>query len=114
MAITVSTGTTKGRANDVIGARRVTRVRVTLDTSYPTGGYSFDPKSAVNGGHNGAVSIVKLFPRWVTGATGSTTRRFEYDYTNKKIIGFVTSTGVEIGNAVDVSGVVLDVEVISD
>jgi hypothetical protein len=111
MAIAVSTGTTKGRANDTLGARRVTRLRVTLDTSYPTGGYAFDPKQF---GHVGAVSIVRVDPRSAGGATGTCGKTFTYDYTAKKIVGWCSDTKSEVANAGDVSAVVLDIEVISD
>lgn len=110
MAVSVSTGTTKGRANDVVGARRVTYLRVTLDNSYQSGGMAFDPKAF---GHQGKVESVRLYPRFVAGATGPIGKVFYYDHTNKKIFVFITSTGVEAG-AIDLSGCVLDVVVQSD
>lgn len=111
MAITVSTGTTKGRSNEVWGSRRVSLFRVTLDTSNPAAGYAFDPKAF---GHQGAVSKVEIHPRWVTGATGTTTRQFQYDHTNKKIMVIITSTGLLEGAGNDVSACVLDITVTSD
>lgn len=113
MAITVATGdgVTKGRGNDVWGARRVSIFKVTFDDSYPTGGEAFDPKAF---GHNGKVGTVIIVPRYSSGATGSIDTTFLYDYTNKKIVAIVGSTGAEVTDTTDKSTVVLDVYVISD
>jgi hypothetical protein len=113
MAITVATPSMKGRVTDLLGRHRAGYFTVTLDTSYPSpGGYAFDPKTV---GFVGVVDRVIIQPRYAgTGATATLTRRFEYDYANKKIVAIVTSTGVEVANAVDVSGCVLDITVIGD
>lgn len=111
MAVSVTTGTTKGRANDVVGTRRVTYLRVTLDNAYPTNGIAFDPKAF---GHVGKVETVRLFPRFAAGASGPVGKNFIYDHTNKKIFVVVTSTGAEAANGSDQSGCVLDVIVLSD
>lgn len=113
MAITVATGdgVTKGRGNDVWGARRVSLFKVTLDDSYPTGGEAFDPKQF---GHVGKTGTVLIFPRYSSGATGSIDTTFLYDYTNKKIVAVVGNTGAEVANGTDKSTVVLDIIVLSD
>lgn len=118
MALTVSTGTAKGRSNDVFGARHVTILRVTGDNSYPSGGWAFDPKAQ---GHQGKVHAVFIAPRYDTaGNKGSAGIFFQYDFTNKKILAFWDSTPAaaarltEVTAATDLSGVVLDVIVFSD
>lgn len=113
MAISVTTSTAIGRSDDEWGRRRIGQFRVALDTAYVSpGGYAWDPKQF---GYPGVVEKVIIQPRYNgTGATATQTRRFEYDYTNKKIVALVTSTGVEVANAVDVSGCVLDIVVIGD
>lgn len=112
MALTVTTSSAIGRSDDVWGRRRIGEFKVALDTSYPTGGYAWDPKAS---GFVGTVERVIIQARYNgTGATATQTRRFEYDYANKKIVALVTSTGVEVANAADVSGCVLDIVVIGD
>lgn len=108
MAIAV---TTQNRADEVWGRRRVGLYAVSLGASYVTGGLAFDPKAF---GYVGTVDKVILSPRFVTGATGTTTRQFQYDQANKKIVVIVTSTGAENANAGDLTLCVLDVVVIGD
>jgi hypothetical protein len=60
MALSVSTGTTKGRSNDVWGAREVTLLTVTFDDDYLEGGELFNPKAF---GHQGNIDKVLCFPR---------------------------------------------------
>jgi hypothetical protein len=103
---------TKSYPDEVFGRRSAGLYTVTLDTSYPSpGGYAFDPKAF---GFVGVVQHVLISPRFAAGATGTLTRQFQYDQVNKKIVAIVTSTGVEVANAVDVSGCVLDITVIGD
>jgi hypothetical protein len=116
MAISVSTGITKGRSNDVFGARRVTILRVTLDSVYAAGGEPFDPKQF---GHQGDVNTVLLVPR-ISGSIAATTafgRVFFYDYTAKTIRvaedGATVSNQLDEVGAIDLSGTVLDVFVFS-
>jgi hypothetical protein len=84
---------------NVNGATREAIVDVTFDASYPTGGLSFvasdiDPSAAA-----------ALAFDWV--AAGSRTvpgsNYFYYDYTNKKLMAFVITTGVEVGNGVSLA-----------
>lgn len=102
---------TKGRAQDVVGTRRVSYFRVSMSASYTTGGEAFDPKA---NGHIGDVGHVRISPRYAAGATGPINHVFMYDHTNKKIVALVGTTGVEVGAAVDLSGTVLDLEVFSN
>jgi hypothetical protein len=111
MALTETAAVTKGRKNDAWGARRATILTINLGNAYVTNGLSFDPKAF---GHVGAVSKVLLFPRYASGATGPITRNFFYDYTNKKIVVIINSTGVEQGNGGNLSSCTLDVVVLSD
>jgi len=111
MALTVSTGTTKGRSNDAWGARAVTLLEVTLDDDYTTDGWAFDPKAY---GHQGVVKRVILTPRFVAGATGPLDTIFVYDYANEKIFAYVASTGAELAASADKSATVLDVIVLSE
>jgi hypothetical protein len=123
MALTVATGDgiTKGRSVELWGTRRVSVFRVTLDTSYPSNGYAFDPKAF---GHQGKVADVLIFPRFSSGATGAAGRIFQYDHTNKKILAFqqkdpAAAGGAdiqlpEVGNATSLAAVVLTVLVLSD
>lgn len=111
MALTVVAPKTKGRSNDAWGGRFVTLLRVNLGSSYATGGLAFDPKQF---GHQNGVQRVIIEPRFDSTATGTLTRRFEYDYTNKKIVAIVTSTGAEVANAADLSTCTLDIIVIAE
>lgn len=108
MAISVNTNQ---RADEVFGRRRVGLYTVSLGNSYVTNGLPFDPKAF---GYIGTVDKVILVPRFVTGATGTTTRQFQYDVVNKKIVVIITSTGLENANAGDLTLCVLDVIVIGD
>lgn len=97
-----STAQTTGRTLDDFGARRVGLFRVTNAGTYAAGGIDFDPRSF---GFDMPVATIFLSEREVA---ASVTRHWKYDYVNKKIIGFVTSTGVEIANGQDVSTIVFD------
>lgn len=103
-----STAQTTGRQLDVFGARRVGLFRVANTGTYAAGGIAFDPRSY---GFDRPVGAVFLTERYVA---ASATRHFKYDHVNKKIIGYVTSTGVEIANGQDLSTIVFDVLVVSE
>lgn len=100
-----STAQTSGRNEDVWGARRIGLYRVTLDSSYTSGGEAFDPRSY---GFDRPVAAVFITPQKVTATIDYV---FTYDYVNKKI--FATDAGAESG-ADDLSTVVLDILVISE
>lgn len=106
--ISAGTTETKGRTLEVFGTRRVGLFQLTLSSSYSTGGEAFDPRSF---GFDKPVAAVFLT---VHSVAASVTRRFEYDYANKKVIGFVTSTGVEIAAGQNLSTILVDVLVISE
>lgn len=104
-----STAQTAGRQLDVFGARRVGLYRVANTGTYAAGGIAFDPRA--DGGFDMPVAAVFLAEREVA---ASVTRHWKYDHVNKKIIGFVTSTGVEIANGQDVTTIVFDVLVVGE
>lgn len=107
----VGVGTTKteGRALDAFGARRVGLFRVSNTGTYAAGGIAFDP--VADGGFDRPVATVFVTERYVA---ASDTRHWKYDFVNKKIIGFVTSTGSQIANGQDVSTIVFDVLAVSE
>ena len=87
-------------------------VQVTLDNSYPTGGYAFEPK-ATQGGVSDVVAVF-ISVRAGVAADG---RVYQYDPTNKKIKAFEDGATVagaldEVVAATDLSTVVLNVLVI--
>lgn len=112
MAVTVTNVSasgvaTGGRNEFVLGERRSALYRVTLSNSYPAGGESFDPNAF---GFAWPVATLFLDVRKVAATLG---RHFEYDFVNKKIFVYVTSTGVEAG-AVDLSTVIIDCLVVGE
>lgn len=106
MAVSTSTGKHKGRNVFVAGNRTFGLYRVTLDSSYDTGGgEAWDPRAL---GFPQEVAAVFITPRKVAAAVDYV---FTYDYANKKI--FATDAGAESG-ADNLSTVVLDILVISE
>lgn len=107
------TTVTPGRSDDIWGRRRVGMYRVTLDTSYETGGYTFDPKAY---GFQGVVQVVHCNLRYGATLNGVPV----YDYANKKIVLLTTGTGAtgttmaQPASGVDASSVSIDVTVIGD
>lgn len=83
--------------NHVVGNRREVVADVTLDNSYPTGGYALTPATL---GVDGATDYILAFAT----TTGHT---FAYDYANSKLIAF--SGGTQVSNATDLSAVVVRV-----
>jgi len=90
MALTI----TQSKRNNVVGSRITSFVNVTFDNSYPTGGEEFDATAYV-GTPDSVDIIVKTIPN--KGIGGLLLR---YDYANKKIMAFASSTEAS-GNAVD-------------
>lgn len=81
--------------NHVLGNRREVVLDVTLDNSYPTGGYALTPATL---GVDGATDYVF--------AQATTTGHLPvYNYGTKKLMVF--SGGTEVSNATDLSAVVL-------
>lgn len=112
MALTVSTGTTRGRSGpDALGPRATAILQVTFDNSYPTGGEALDFKQ-----YTGFTPAVMFFQERA-GLGGYT---FRYDYANKKIMVFWVDTTVdgkemvEVVNTTDLSALVVDVLLIGD
>lgn len=66
---------------------------ITFDSSYPTGGEAITPAQF----GLQAIDFVLL--------SNNGGNDFEYDYTNNKVKARVTTTGVEVANAVDLSAV---------
>lgn len=106
MAITVTT-LPNNRSEDVWGRRRIRLLKVTLDSSYPTGGEAFDP--ATYGIENAANAIVYIQPRFTAVAALNV---YTFDKATNKIVATVMSTGAEVADTTDLSTVVLDVIII--
>jgi hypothetical protein len=99
---------TAGRDEFTVGGRRAGLYRITLGNPYATGGGDpFDPRQF---GFQGPVGTVLLAVR----SNGASTlgRYFQYDTANKKIVAIAAAAGIEAG-AVNLSGVVIDVLVLS-
>lgn len=95
MALTIAKNTKARGMIDmtIMSSRDVKMVpfTITFDNSYPTGGeaFSFD-----------GINSIMIFL-----IEGSGNYRFQYDYTNDKILAYVGSTGAEVANATDLSAV---------
>ena len=103
-----------GRGEDVWGRRRVHLFRVTLDSSYPTGGETLGLSAlGVQDKSNAAYFIQQRAP-----LTGGYT--YVYDRANDKLIVFVeeaVAAGgplVEAAAATDLSAVIVDILVVED
>lgn len=94
MAITIGK-VNLGNRNHVVGSRRQVAVDVTLDNSYPTGGYTLTTSTL---GVDGVTDFVQA------GAT-TTGHLPVYNYSTSKLMMF--SGGTEVANATDLSAVVL-------
>ena len=112
MAVSVSTGTNPGRQFNPFLGRQHAHLRVTFDSSYPTGGEAIDFKQ-----YAGFTPAVVFFQQRapITGAYN-----FVYDRTNKKILVFWVDTTVdgaamaEVANTTNLSTVQVDVLLIGD
>lgn len=112
MAVTqVAQVANTGRTTEVLGRTRQHYLKVTMSNSYIAGGDPFDPKATIG---TAAVRHVELNPRWAAGVTGPINKSFFYDPVAKTIVAIVGTTGVEVANAVDLSGCVFDVVVVTD
>ena len=108
MAVSVSTGVTKGRMNDIWGARRVTKLAVTFDSDYAEGGEPFDPDLY----HQGTVDSVICSPR--ANARGAVVT---FDQANEKLQVFGKADGTRTFDELchcDLSALVVDVFIISE
>lgn len=87
---------------NVDGATREAILDITFDSSYPTGGESFvvsdvDPSQATGM----AFDFVSASSRKVPASNN-----FYYDYTNKTLMAFVITTGVQVADTTDLSAAV--------
>lgn len=94
MAIAIGKVTLDNR-NFVIGNRRQVVVDVTLDNSYPTGGYAL---SLATLGVDGVTD-------YVIATSTSTGHTFSYNYSTSKLMAFNGTT--QIANTTDLSAVVV-------
>ena len=102
---------TTGRNHDVWGAREVGLYRVTLTSSAPAGGFTFDPKTY---GFQGVVAAVRI-SRHILVANAATMRYlFFYDFVNKKIVPADITDAFDDATGDDLSTVILDVIVIGE
>ena len=107
MAVSVSTPTNAGRQFNPLLARNHALLRVTFDSSYPTGGEALNFKQYV-----GFTPDVAFFSQRAPLTGGYT---FVWDRTNNKILVFWVDTTVdgaamsEVANTTNLSTLVLDV-----
>jgi len=113
MAVTVSTGVTKGRAGpNALGARPTAVYSITFDSSYPTNGEAVN-LAALCGFTPAFVFFSQRAP--LTGGY-----HFVWDRTNKKILVFWVDTTVdgaamaEVANTTNLSTLVVDVLLVGD
>jgi hypothetical protein len=100
-----------GRFRDVWGAHEVLLAKVTLTSSAPVGGFSWDPKTF---GFEGTVGAVFITHHILVGSTAVMRYLFYYDYVNKKIVPADITDSFDDGNGDDLSLVILDVLVVSE
>ncbi len=88
---------------NIVGASKEAIVDITFDDHYPTGGESFTT-ALVDPAETAAVAFnfVSCGSRTVPASN-----TFFYDYTNKKLMAFVITTGVEVANDVDLSAAIV-------
>jgi hypothetical protein len=110
--VPVSSATkTSGRNEDVWGNRRIALYRVTLSSSAPAGGFTFDPKTY---GFQGIPAAV-FFTRHILVANVANARYdFFYDFVNKKIVPLDATDSYDDAAADDLSTVILDVLVVGE
>jgi hypothetical protein len=85
-------------ARTVFGDRRVHYQDFTFSNAYTTGGESL---TLAQLGLTVGLSFVQIEPKTVAG----TVYRFEYDRATSKVKAYVATTGAEVANGVDLSGV---------
>lgn len=97
------------RGDDVVGRRRFVPGRLTLDNSYPTGGYPVTLATIKAKNARAIEGCIIL-----GGNPAGNTRKFSYDTTNNKVMAAQTGAAVnavfiETPNATDLSTITLDV-----
>jgi hypothetical protein len=95
----------------VWGAREVGLWRVSLTSSAPAGGFTFDPKTY---GFQGVVGTVLTFKHILVANVALMRYGFIYDYVNKKIVPTDATDSYDDASGDDLSGIALDVLVISE
>jgi len=88
--------------NTVEGNKRVITADVTFDASYPTGGEVVTPA---------ALGLASILFMHVGSKAGNL---IQYDAANAKLMAYVSSTGVQVANAVDLSAVIVRVRVVGN
>lgn len=106
MAVSVSTGTTKGRSQFVLGNRRAAIIEVTFDSSYPTGGETLDLEPYIQGPVAAVFCDVKA-----TNASDDV-QGARYDRTNSKIV--LVDFDSEIADTTDISDTVVVLFIIGE
>jgi hypothetical protein len=100
------TGQNEIRNPDNAGIRRRIVVKYIGPASYVTGG---DPYSAADNGPG--IGVLELIPSF-NATDGTTMYNCWWDKANSKIIWFVSSTGVQVANGVDLSSCYVWVEAV--
>ena len=100
-----------GRFRDVFGAHEVLLAKVTLTSSAPAGGFSWDPKTF---GFENVPGMVIITPHILVANNARMRYLFFYDYVNKKIVPADITDSFDDGNGDDLSTILLDVLVISE
>jgi hypothetical protein len=100
--------TASRRADDVLGRRRLVAGKLTLDNSYPTGGYPVT-LATIKAKNVRAIEGCLILGGNPAGAT----RKFTWDSTNNKLMAHQTGAAVngvfsETPNATDLSTITLD------
>ena len=102
---------TTGRSHDIFGSHEVGLYKVTLTSSAPAGGFSFDPKAY---GFQGIVGAVFITKHILVGSSATMRYQFFYDFVNKKIVPADATDSYDDANGDDLSLVILDVLVVSE
>ena len=99
-----------GRFRDVFGAHEVLLAKVTLTSSAPAGGFSWDPKTF---GFENVPGMVIITPHILVANNARMRYLFFYDYVNKKIIAF-DRTDSDDPSGDDLSTIILDILVVAE
>lgn len=100
-----------GRFRDVWGAHEVLLAKVTLTSSAPVGGFSWDPKTF---GFEGIPAQVIITPHILVANAARMRYLFFYDFVNKKIVPADITDSFDDANGDDLSTIILDVLVVSE
>lgn len=120
MAVTVVTtspaavGSSPGAARSIYveGNRYLGRFTLACSSTYLTGGFSWDPGLLV--GWTQPLAEVKFSLHLLAANIAKGALIPSYDFVNKKIMLVSASTGAELANATDITGLTLDVTLVSE